>query len=488
MVASRRLSTLLAPALLAASLAACTASNTSASGGESVAFTPCDQQCTGSLDGAKYEIVMPERWNGTLLLYSHGYRSAFPTPPDNTPPDTSAEPAPGYSGGRTGVADDLLGQGYALAGSSFPENGWAVSQAIKANKALYQHFAQTVAEPQRVYLWGDSMGGLITEMLAEQAPDWVSGAVPMCAPMAGLVANMALGLDLASTYATLLDPGFQIAGYSSAEQANAAFQRAATRIQEAAKAGGRDAAAVLALASVVDANPKTTNFDARDATSRVAGAAEAALIAMAFSTGARYEAEQRFGGVFATNSDTDYGARLSKLDREWIDHLGGPGTAEQFVADLQDAPVVTADPEAAKRAARYVAAGQLQVPTISLHTSADPLVLVQNQSVFTDSVNSAQAQPDLLSLFVVPPRRFALDGPAPYGAGHCNFTRATRVGAIELLDGWVRTGTRPDPEQVVAAIPDSGIDLQYVPPEWPVGGAGLPPGASDAQASASPSA
>ena len=44
-----------------------------------VSFKGCDQvACSGTIDGAAYEIVMPAQWNGTLLLYSHGYRPAQP--------------------------------------------------------------------------------------------------------------------------------------------------------------------------------------------------------------------------------------------------------------------------------------------------------------------------------------------------------------------------------------------------------------------------
>ena len=40
--------------------------------------------CTGALTGAlgdsPYQIVMPPKFNGTVLLYSHGYRIAQPVP------------------------------------------------------------------------------------------------------------------------------------------------------------------------------------------------------------------------------------------------------------------------------------------------------------------------------------------------------------------------------------------------------------------------
>ncbi|MEO8888109.1 MAG: hypothetical protein ABI429_02295, partial [Jatrophihabitantaceae bacterium] len=56
-----------------------------------VKFNNCGASCTGAIDGAKYSIKLPTKWNGTLLLYSHGYRFAKPGPPDFGPVDTGAQ-------------------------------------------------------------------------------------------------------------------------------------------------------------------------------------------------------------------------------------------------------------------------------------------------------------------------------------------------------------------------------------------------------------
>ena len=55
-----------------------------------VPFKNCKAECKGEADGAKYSIVLPKKWNGTLLLYSHGYRFAQPGPPDFGPVSTNA--------------------------------------------------------------------------------------------------------------------------------------------------------------------------------------------------------------------------------------------------------------------------------------------------------------------------------------------------------------------------------------------------------------
>src|SRR5215470_17267963 len=69
---------------------------------------------TGTLpDGATFLIEVPSPWNGTLLLYSHGYVG----PGSNNPAHDVGDPL-------TRAA--LLANGFALAGSSYAHTGWAI--------------------------------------------------------------------------------------------------------------------------------------------------------------------------------------------------------------------------------------------------------------------------------------------------------------------------------------------------------------------------
>jgi len=69
-------------------LAGCANATTKLSGREktvrsdttNVSFKDCGGSCTGDINGAKYAIKLPKKWNGSLLLYSHGYRFAQPGP------------------------------------------------------------------------------------------------------------------------------------------------------------------------------------------------------------------------------------------------------------------------------------------------------------------------------------------------------------------------------------------------------------------------
>ncbi len=99
-----------------------------------VPLKSCDEvACTGELGGADYEIQLPDKWNGTLLIYSHGYRQAESSPPDFDPVDTEPAPAPSAE-----TASALLAEGYALAGSAFATNGWDVLDGVKAGEQLHE--------------------------------------------------------------------------------------------------------------------------------------------------------------------------------------------------------------------------------------------------------------------------------------------------------------------------------------------------------------
>lgn len=71
---------------------------------------------TGEIQGAPYRIAVPAAWNGTLLIYLHGYRDKadHPGEVDNRNPDLAPNAA---------LANALLGQGYALARTAFRDNG-----------------------------------------------------------------------------------------------------------------------------------------------------------------------------------------------------------------------------------------------------------------------------------------------------------------------------------------------------------------------------
>jgi len=150
---------------------------------------------TGSFaDGATYRIDVPSNWNGTLLLYSHGYVTPG-----------SANPARDVGDGATGAY--LLGAGYALAGSSYAHTGWALQEAIPDQIATLDAFNRLgLGTPSRTIAWGHSLGGMITAGLLQAHPDRFDAALPMCGVLAGGVAVWNEGLDSEFVIKQLLAP------------------------------------------------------------------------------------------------------------------------------------------------------------------------------------------------------------------------------------------------------------------------------------------
>jgi len=437
-----------------------------------VAFTGCEKvACTGTLNGAKYEIKLPKQWNGTLLIYSHGYRYAQPAPPAFEPVETSAQSA---SDDQTAQA--LLSQGYALAGSSYKTNGWAVADGVAAAEDVHAFFQENVGQPYRTLVWGDSLGGLITQTIAEKDSAWVDGAAPLCGALAGVVPNMNLALDVSYAVKTLVDPQLELTGYASYDEAVKNWQSAITKLVAAAQdTAGGGTAKVLYIADVVNAPTQTETFDGSTVQSRVKATVEALATALGYATFARYDLEQRFGGNPSGNENIDYSKRISADEAQLIDSVT-PGSVARFDAAMAAGTRIAADPKALSEALASGGdpKGTITAPTITLHTAADPLVIVQNETFFRTRFDKAQAEgtatADLVQLYTVAPSTYPEKPGAPYGAGHCNFTSQSRVAVIDLLTTWVQGGVFPGQAAIASAMGDSsGWASAFQPGPWPRG-------------------
>lgn len=133
---------------------------------------------SGEINGAPYRIVVPATWNGTLLVYAHGYRDKadHPGEVDNRNPDIAPNAA---------LATALLAQGYALAGSAYRDNGWEVEGGTHDTKDLAVFFRANIARPDRTIIWAFSMGTVIGFQSMERFGGIFDGALCACAVGAG---------------------------------------------------------------------------------------------------------------------------------------------------------------------------------------------------------------------------------------------------------------------------------------------------------------
>jgi pimeloyl-ACP methyl ester carboxylesterase len=129
------------------------------------AQTPEIKVETGIMEGASYRIDMPDKWNGILLIYYHGYSEH---------PVTFAKDKPNEMG--TGFAS----AGYAVAQSGYSETGFALEHAIPETEALRRYTIAHYGRPKETYVLGHSMGGQLTMITMESYPDRYDGALPLC--------------------------------------------------------------------------------------------------------------------------------------------------------------------------------------------------------------------------------------------------------------------------------------------------------------------
>jgi acetyl esterase/lipase len=121
---------------------------------------------TGTLAGAAYRIDIPASWNHGLVVYFHGYAV--------TPVQLPA---------RDPIAPQLrqfLDRGYAVAQSAYSATGWAVEQAVSDGERLRAHFSEKHGKPRETFVAGMSMGGTLTVMSLESAPDTYAGGLSLC--------------------------------------------------------------------------------------------------------------------------------------------------------------------------------------------------------------------------------------------------------------------------------------------------------------------
>ena len=381
---------------------------------------------TGTLaNGATWIADVPSSWNGILVLYSHGFGPPLPA---NAP--------------DAGTRDALLARGYALAGSSYDPAGswWALNTAVDDQFATID--AVTAAAlphaPDRVLAFGTSMGGLVSALEAEQGAGIIDGALSTCGIVAGAIHLNNYQLDAEYAIAKLLmpAPGPKLVDFANPGEgaASGAALTAAVQAAQTTPEGRARLSLVFALLNVVPVAPGVPEPAPNDAE-----AIEAAQYASAvqsfpllnFIQFGRYWIELAAGGNGSWTRGEDFAELLSHSPYHDVVRKLYRAAGLDLKADLEtlDAgAAIGADPDAiASLEETSVPTGNLEVPELTLHTTADPLVPVQHESVYADVVRRAGANSLLRQAYV---DRW----------GHCSFTPAELVAGLEALRHRVETG------------------------------------------------
>ncbi len=385
----------------------------------------------GTIGAAPYIIEVPNDWNGTLFLYSHGYK----------------EPG-GFSQAQTGVGGEssgwLLNQHFAMAGSGYSSSGWALEDAFKDQIALLDFFTQQVGKPKRVVAWGHSLGGIITAGLVQLHPDRFSAALPMCGVLAGGIATWNTELDAAYAFKTLLAPGSALQVVHVGD--GAANLQLARQIFSTATQTAQGRARLALVAALIDLPGWFDPTQIEPIAANYSGQLQAQQrwesdVDFPFAFAYRAELEGRAGG----NPSWNAGVRYSQLitaspDREEVTALYSQAGLDLAgdLAKLDAGAAIKPDAAAAQYLARNITFdGNLSIPVLSVHTTGDGLVIPPNEGAYAQAVAAAGKQDQLRQVYV-------------HRAGHCIFTAAETIAAFQVLlkrldtGRWDDTALKPD--------------------------------------------
>lgn len=403
-------------------------------------------------DGATWIADVPANWNGTLLLYSHGYN-----PSPTNPPVDSPDPA---------TAEALLARGYALAGSSYSRPGWVADTAARDGLDTLAAVTALIGRPRRAIALGTSFGGMITGQLAERGRRQLDGAVATCGLMGGGIDLHNYQLDGSHAIARLLLAGQQVTlvHFTDPAEAFATSDRMVAALDQAqtSPAGRARNALITALfqePAWVPGQPEPTDIEARQA-----GRYQNLRAILPFILFGRYDMEQSAGGNPTWNKGVDYGRQLaaSGLLPE-VARLYRQAGADLH-ADLNlltRSANVTADP-AAYRWMRETSTltGRLAMPVLTLHTTADGLVPVQHQEEYAQDVHDSGSAALLRQAYAD-------------HTGHCAFTTAELVAAVVTMETRIDTGhwnALADPHRMQALADSLGLGsaafVRFRPPEF----------------------
>jgi pimeloyl-ACP methyl ester carboxylesterase len=373
--------------------------------GQPVTFPALVETVAGeTLSGAEYLFFRPLQWNDSLVLFARGYLppSAPVGFPDPLPADVVA------------LRDALLCQGFAVGASSYSANGLAIREGIEDTHLLNPLFEWHFDLPAKTYVMGQSMGGLITVALMEFFPDVYDGALPMCGPTAGSLAQ----LQYLGHVRVLADYFFP-----SLFRENAVTPTRKTMQQVEFAVDRLAPPLLLQLGSIhlpggeafglpiLPVDPAATTPAARLQSLRAS-----LKEALYYYVVGMQDVLDRGGGQPFDNRLTVYASdTLSPLELGRLN-----ARVDRFAADAS----------AVDYWSQFQPRGVVGIPTINLHTAFDPAVPFAHAVVYEQTATFMGTSANLMT---VPVLRY----------GHCNFELEELVAGFGTLVQWVQSGARP---------------------------------------------
>ena len=368
--------------------------------------------------GSLYAIYVPRTPNQTrdVVFYAHGFRDAA-TPVDLRDQDQ-----------LNAIRDELGALGYAVAYSSFAENGFVVKDGAQRTHQLRGLVAAELGgQPGRSFLMGHSLGGAIGLYLAETHPTQYDGALLMC----GMVGGSLLETQYVGNVRALFDffyPTANLAGNVLSFPTNIV----PTPDQISGYIQARVVPAVLANPSGLLAIASTAQTPLP-----VVRGAEVQTLLVSLIGALSFHARGIDNVLDITNGH-------SPFDNTANYTIGTPffAAAPAMIAAANDPQTgvtrYAADPSARNYLERhFTPTGDLRIPVLTLHNTFDPGVPAFHETALLAAVQGANATDNLFQRFI------GFRGSIPPGGGHCDIRPGEAVRAFQDLERWVTTGVKP---------------------------------------------
>jgi pimeloyl-ACP methyl ester carboxylesterase len=334
---------------------------------------------------------VPPNWNGTLVVYAHGYED---------PQEPLA--VPDVTFGELDVPTELMKLGFAFATSSFRKNGYAVQQAGNDLNALVAHFPDTYGTPpDKVLIIGASEGALIATMLVERYPQTYAGGLALCGPLGGANAEIQYLGDFRAVFDVYFDWIFDFGIVDGMPTYSNYGEYLAAKTYYAGQIGGAFSADQQAVEQLFSVTKVPRNPDPN--INPIEAATQTALSLLRYNVFGFNDLRDVAGG-------NPYGNRwrwYSGSDNDWwlnrkVERVSADPAARQYLREY------------------YAPTGRLQRPLVSMHTTTDEIVPFWHELIYGFKV-IAQGNAQKFTLLPVP--RY----------GHCNFTEQEVLGSLALL-------------------------------------------------------
>ena len=377
----------------------------------------------GLHEGAAYRMEVPANWNGTLLLWARGFSGL-------NDEGTGFNPQIGF--GAMPFRELLVPAGIGWLASTYRSNGFVAALGVDDLLKTKDLFVAEFGQPTTAVCAGFSMGGATAQLMAQEFPDEIDGAIALC----GALSNVEVVDYLASFHALAL----HFIGPPPPQT------DAATLIGWGRQLGQPDGDGGLTLTGpglqFVSVVRELTGGDRWGFEEGLAEQWDAN-----FGLGATvWPAIFASGQSLAPGSVIAHDATSVAFDTQEVVYRVGPEVALDAAALNEQVIRFAPPPGSRDDPALGPASGSLKVPLITVKATGDLFAPISLDQSYARLVRAAGDEANLVQRAV---RR----------AGHCDFSLSESAGTLLDMTDWLGRGLRPEGEDLSGDLVAAGGDF-----------------------------